>query len=97
MTQSYTYFSIPFENVPDDPQYAVWFASWSKQRPTLEPGMNAPFVVGATAGPLPAGATLIANIVKDPIPPCLPPAPVEASMKEYQKSVKEWIALGRDP
>ena len=97
MSKSYTYFSIPFESVPDDPKYTVWFACWSQKRPVLEPGMNAPFVIGATTGPVPMGGIEIGTSIKDPIPPpSPPPAPTDANRGEYQKSVREWIKLGRD-
>ena len=96
MSQSYQYFVIPFENVPDAPEYTVWFAAWSRVRPIVEPGMNPPFVVGATRGTLPAGAVLLGDSDKDPIPPPLPPAPSTVSSSNYQKSVRVWLELSRD-
>jgi hypothetical protein len=97
MSTDYKYFAIPFENVPADPSYTVWFATWSKERPVLEPGMNAPMVVGVTTSTtLPAGAVLLASGSKDPVPPPPPPPPAVMDPSAYQRSVTEWLASGRD-
>lgn len=89
------YFVIPFENVPADPTYTVWFSTWSRERPLVEPGMSPPLVVGVTAdAELPTGATLLGDGSKDPPPP---PPPLSAfSQSEYQSSVSTWLELGRD-
>jgi len=99
MSQHTQYFSIPFanvSNVPKTPTYTVWFAAWSTEWPIVEPGMNPPFVVGATTDTLPAGAVLLGLSDKDPIPPPLPPAPSTLSSSDYQTSVSEWLELSRD-
>lgn len=94
MSQTYKYFMIPFASVPRDPAYTVWFASWSAEWPTVEPGTYPPVVVGVTTDHLPAGAVLLGAGSKDP-PPCPPPL-AAASMSDYQKSVSEWLELSRD-
>jgi len=94
MASSTQYFMIPFENVPQNPDYQVWFASWSTQRPTLEPGMQAPVVVGATTGPLPAGAVPLTAGGKDPPPP--PPPLAAGTPADYQAALAAWVQLTRD-
>ena len=97
MSTDYKYFAIPFENVPDEPSYTVWFATWSKERPVLEPGMSAPMVVGVTANDrLPEGAVLLGDSSKDPVPPPPPPPPAVLDQSAYQQSFTEWLAGGRD-
>lgn len=95
MGSSTQYFMIPFANVPQNPDYKVWFATWSTQPPTLEPGMQPPLVIGATAGPLPAGAVPLAGGGKDPPPP--PPPLAAGSQAEYQAALIAWLTIGRDP
>jgi hypothetical protein len=91
----YKVFLIPFESVPADPPYAAWFATWSRERPKLEPGMNVPMVVGVTTQELlPIGAVLLTDGTKDPQPPP-PPPPPDYSMVDYQKSVTTWMMMGR--
>jgi hypothetical protein len=96
MSQSYKYFIIPFADVPRSPTYAVWFATWSSEWPTIEVGMHPPLVVGATEGELPAGAVLLANATKDPQPPPPPPPLMALAFSEYQQSVNAWLSLSRD-
>jgi hypothetical protein len=94
MSQS-KYFVIPFANVPKDPAYTVWFASWSTERPIVEPGMPPPFVVGVTTDDkLPAGATLLADGSKDPPPP--PPVVGTGGLSEYQTSFTAWMLDTKD-
>lgn len=95
MSQNNQYFMIPFANLPKTPDYTVWFASWSTERPYVEPGMYPPVVVGVTTGELPAGATPLGTSSKDP-PPCLPPL-AAVDMSDYQKSVTVWLELSRNP
>src|SRR6187402_1539686 len=74
MSSNHQYFVIPFENVSEEPPYTVWFATWSRERPVVGPGMAPPMVVGVTtAEELPDGATLLASGSKDPPPPPPPP------------------------
>lgn len=94
MASTTQYFMIPFEKLPQNPDYHVWYASWSTQRPTLEPGVQAPIVVCATTGPLPAGAVPLAAGGKDPPPP--PPALVPGSPSDYQAALITWLDIGRD-
>jgi hypothetical protein len=96
MSQSTKYFAIPFDNVPKDPTYTVWFATWSTERPAVEPGTYPPWVVGVTEDDvLPAGATLLGTCSKDPPPPPPPAAPV--SMADYQTSVSNWLETTKLP
>lgn len=86
------YFFIPFKNIPDNPEYTVWYAAWSNQRPVIEPGMNQPVVIGVTNDDnLPPSATLIAqaNSTKDPNKP--PPPPTSGGTDEYQAALKKWL------
>lgn len=93
----YKYFVIPFDKVPDNPTYTVWFATWSKDRPLVEPGMNPPMVVGAAAeDKLPTGAVLLGNASKDPQPPPPPPPPLTFTESDYQRTVSHWLAIGRN-
>jgi hypothetical protein len=97
MSSQNKYFVIPFENVPASPAYTVWFSTWSKERPLVEPGMSPPLVVGVTAeAELPAGATLLGEGSKDPPPPPPPLGVAAFSQSEYQSSVSTWLELGRD-
>jgi hypothetical protein len=96
MSEDLKYFLIPYEQVPEQPAYAVWFATWSQDRPRLEPGMNPPMVVGATTEDrLPAGAVLLAGASKDPQPPP-PPPPPSFTASDYQRAVSDWLSIGRD-
>ncbi|HEY6175553.1 MAG TPA: hypothetical protein VIX73_13940 [Kofleriaceae bacterium] len=94
MTQSITYFTIPFNDVPQTPSYNVWFATWSTQRPTVDPQDKPPFVVGCTTGQVPQGGTSLGTSIKDPIPP--PPPPLSSlNTSDYQSTVQTWLASGR--
>ena len=96
MSSNLKYFEIPFDNVPEQPTYTVWFATWSRERPLLEPGMNPPMVVGITAeDEIPAGAALIGISSKDPPPPPPPPPPSGFGASEYQAAVRDWLAIDR--
>src|SRR5262249_45805522 len=103
--RSYTYFAIPFDRIPVDPPYQVWFTSWSEVQPplgedtALGPGANKPpplpFVVGATTGSLPRGATVLGKgrLDRDRPPPPLP-SPSEASAADYQEQMRTWVESG---
>ena len=96
MSSIQQYFTIPFENVPASPDYTVWYATWTKERPAVDPGVNPPLVVGATMDEkLPTGATLLGSGTKDPLPPPPPPPPGVISQSVYQKTVSEWLAASR--
>jgi len=91
------YFLIAFEDVPADPCYTTWFATWSTERPTVAPGMAPPLVVGVTsAAALPAGAVLLDAGGKDPPPPPPPLAASVVCQSDYQKLVGLWLAGDRD-
>jgi hypothetical protein len=84
------YFMIPFKNVPSNPAYTVWYATWSNQRPVIEPGMNQPVVIGVTKDDtLPASATLLAESTKEPPPP--PPPLSPGGITEYQAAFSTWL------
>jgi hypothetical protein len=96
MCKTYRYFCIPYDLAPkvQPPPYTVWFASWSTKPPILEPGMASPIVVCATDGELPAGATALGDVTKDPPPP--PPLLATTNMTDYQAMVTHWLELTRD-
>jgi hypothetical protein len=95
MTQEHKYFRIPFANVPANPTYTVWFASWSTERPTVEPGMPDPYTIGVTKdAQLPPGATLIATSTKDPPPP--PPALVTGTPSEYEAAFDKSLLFTKE-
>jgi len=93
MSQSYKYFVIPFEDVPANPSYTVWYATWSEKRPT-EPGKNQfPMVVGVTTeANLPAGAVLLGDGLKDPPPPPPPPPSLTSTPSDYLTSCSLWLS-----
>jgi len=95
MHQDYKYFVIPFNAVPVSPPYPVWYATWSKTRPHLQPGMGSPVVVGVVMGELPKDAILLGTSTKDPDPPPPPLSARSVSLSDYQHSVKAWLELGR--
>lgn len=85
------YYMIPFANVPPkDPNHTVWYASWSEERPSKEPGAPSPCVIGvAKDGKLPPGAKFLAETnAKDPPPP--PPLGVGGS-PEYEEALRKWL------
>jgi hypothetical protein len=96
MSDVYEYFTIPFDSVPTDqpPPYTVWYATWSKTPPILEPGMAPPIVIGATDSGLPAGATALGSCSKDPPPP--PLAIATSYLSDYETAVSQWLELTRD-
>lgn len=94
----YTFFTIPFELVPSDPPYRVWFASWSRTVPELKTNEPRPFVVGATRGELPQSATVLGTGLKDrpeeEAPP--PPPAVPTTLSEYGAALNAWLSRGTD-
>lgn len=88
------YFVIPFKSVPANPTYTVWYATWSRDRPEIKPGMSHPLVVGVTSEDrLPDGAASL-GATKDPIPPPPPPPPFRE--EDYKKAFGEWQRFRRD-
>jgi hypothetical protein len=88
----YTYFTMPFESLPQSPGYTVWFATWSTQRPTDQDAK--PLVVCCTTGVAPQGATvLVSSALKDPPPP--PPPPLSVTTSDYSATLAAWLAAGR--
>lgn len=92
---SYNYFAIPLNDVPSNPPYTVWFASWvaaqngyswSMQRPSVD----APtWGVAATTGSPPTSATTLGSGGKD-----LPPPPMtfdSDSLDDFQKAFSIWL------
>jgi hypothetical protein len=97
MSSNHKYFLIALENVPANPCYTTWFATWSTERPIVAPGMAPPLVVGVTsAETLPVGAMLLGAGGKDPPPPPPPLAPSAVCQLDYQKLVSLWLAGDRD-
>ena len=88
----YTYFTLPFDNLPQNPGYTVYFATWSTQPPTDSDAK--PLVVCCTTGVAPQGATvLVSSALKDPPPP--PPPPFAVSSSTYSTTLSAWLAAGR--
>jgi hypothetical protein len=92
---SYNYFAVPLSDVPKDPPYPMWFAtwvadqhgySWSTQRPTYD----APtYAVAATTSTPPPTATTLGSGGKD-----LPPPPLtfaSSSLSDFQKTFASWL------
>jgi hypothetical protein len=95
MSQVNKYFAIPFKNVPDKPAYTVWYASWSTQRPIVEPGMQPPHAIGVTKDDkLPPGATLLASSTKEPPPP--PPPLAAGTPSDYKTAFSAWLELTKE-
>jgi hypothetical protein len=74
MSESYTYFMIPFDAVPANPSYPVWYAvksppniTWSTECPNPPP--DSTWVVGRVCDEAPAGMTIIARSGKPSPPP----------------------------
>ena len=96
MSSNHKYFMIPFESVPADPSYTAWFATWSRERPVVGPGMAPPMVVGVTsAETLPPGATLLAEGSKDPPPPPPPPSAAIVNEADFQRAVDQLLTGDR--
>jgi hypothetical protein len=85
---------MPFSQVPSSPNYTVWFASWTTERPAADPNNSPPFVVCCTTGQAPQGATVLGSSIKDPIPPPPPPFAV-IKTSDYQLTLESWLAAGR--
>lgn len=93
------YFVIPFGKTPEKPDYDVWYATWTTERPQEVPPGSEPMVVGLTTGDqLPDGAVLLASYDKDPLPP--PPPDLleygDSALSAYQESFGQWIARLED-
>ena len=87
----YTFFTIPFGSVPQNPPYRAWFADWTDLRPELKTNEPRPFVVGATRDGVPQGATVLATGFRDELDrPPLPPSP-SVNLSDYQECVKRWL------
>jgi len=92
------YFTIPFEMVPPDPPYSVWFASWTAVKPRLNSENEPrPFVIGVTQGSLPPGATPLGTGRRTPssLPP-VPPSPARVSLASYRDAFEAWLRTGSD-
>jgi hypothetical protein len=93
------YFVIPFDQLPEKPDYTVWYATWTTERPAEVPPGGTPTVVGVTTGDkLPDGAVLLASYDKDPLPP--PPPDLlaygDSALSAYQKSFELWLSRDED-
>lgn len=86
------YFEVPFANVPAKPTYTVWYASWSTERPVIEPGMLPPVVIGMTTGELPPNATLLAAPRDVKNPPPTPPPLAPTGMDEFRRAFGAWLS-----
>lgn len=93
------YFVIPFDKLPENPDYDVWYATWTTERPAKVPPGAQPMVVGVTTGDkLPDGVVLLASYDKDPLPP--PPPDLlaygDSALSAYQKSFELYLSRGED-
>ncbi|HEX3474615.1 MAG TPA: hypothetical protein VHT91_06210 [Kofleriaceae bacterium] len=90
----YRYFTIQSADVPSQPSYPVWFATWSakqseyvwsKNRPDTTAGTTKTWTVGATDdADLPPGAiAVVASIDKCIDPPPLT-VPIDATIDQFQ-------------
>ena len=86
------YFTIPFKNVPDNPEYTVWYAAWSNEKPVVEPFTDPPMVIGATSGDLlPPSAVPLAETGNTKEPPPKPPPLTGGSADAYQSAFAGWL------
>ena len=93
---SYNYFACGLNNVPTEPSYTVWFASWvpaqnryswSTQRPTSDAPTWGVWATTETQSQ--PGATTLGSGGKD-----LPPPPLtypSSSMSDFQKTFSLWL------
>jgi hypothetical protein len=93
------YFVIPYDKLPDNPDYKVWYATWTTEPPKGLPPEAKLMVVGVTTGDrLPNGAVSLASSDKDPLPPPPPDllAYEDSALSAYQDSFKQWLARAED-
>jgi hypothetical protein len=92
---SYNYFACPLIDIPKDPPYTVWFASWVADQngyswTTQRPASDAPtWGVWATTGSPPPDATVLGSGGKD-----LPPPPLtfpSNTLSDFQKTFASWL------
>jgi hypothetical protein len=96
-SQQHTYFTIPFELVPQDPPYKVWFASWTAVKPRLNSQTEPrPFVIGVTSDTVPPGATLLGTGRRSPSSAPPPPPPPTVGLASYQTAIATWLQAGTD-
>jgi hypothetical protein len=98
VSRKHTYFTIPFEMVPQEPPYTVWFASWTSVKPRLSSEETPrPFVVGVTKTRVPKEGTPLGTGHRSPNhPPPPPPSPVSVSLASYQEAFGNWLQTGID-
>lgn len=82
-SQVCSYFSIPFADVPLQPPYVAWYATWSISRPVVEEGGLPSLVIGAISGAVPEGGTFIIALDKDPPPPPPPLSALDMDLASY--------------
>jgi hypothetical protein len=88
VSQTYKYFTVPFDSIPKDPKCTVWYATWSTERPEVKAGSTVvPWVICATPNAEVAAAmqgTLVGTVTKDPpLPPPLQLSPTNAALSDY--------------
>lgn len=85
-----TYFTIPYSQLPSNPGYTVYYATWTTT-PPADAGTTPPFIVCCTTGSAPEGATVLASSIKDPTPPPLLQLG-SISTSDYETKVQTWLA-----
>ena len=93
MANCYRYFTIAVDALPAEPDFEVWYHTWSRERPA-KPSPDL-LVVGITAGELPLGAELIGESSKEPPPPPPPPPPPARVSDAMREAFATWSALNR--
>jgi hypothetical protein len=104
MDKNYQYYMIPFDQVPVNPRYRVWFGTWSTDNPVINWSQDKPaqpdgiatwaaaITTGAMVG---SGVTLLGDGGKD-----LPPPPLRlsnpSSPSAFQDAVSQWL-MARNP
>lgn len=106
MSQGLNYFLVSLDNVPQDPTYPVWFATWTsegtqvewtRERPMPMPETTSTCVACIVSGEPPPGATPLGDGSKDlPPPPSTFSAKKITSVSDFQQTLAQWL-VARSP
>ena len=104
--QRYRYFMIPAANVPPQPSYTVWFASWSekrseylwsRKRADTSSGTVTTWAIGASDDTdLPKEATAVLAMSDKCVDPPPLRAPLNATSDELQAMLTKQLAQAFD-